>query len=77
MLGLRLDRQPRLPVFLSIAKATGVSPSHFWKSADCRFAADLLGPGVQFDLTLVDRFPRHPSGKFRPYVSAASESLNS
>ena len=29
----------------------------------------ILGSDVQFELTLVDHFPPHPSGKFQPYVS--------
>jgi phenylacetate-CoA ligase len=33
------------------------------------FGAGILGAGVQFDVALVDQFPPHRSGKFRPYVS--------
>jgi len=29
----------------------------------------ILGSDVRFELTLVDHFPPHPSGKFQPYVS--------
>ncbi|MEP6997397.1 MAG: AMP-binding protein [Betaproteobacteria bacterium] len=40
------------------------------------FGAGVLGADVQFDLTLVDRFPPHPSGKFRPYVSLIRDAAN-
>jgi hypothetical protein len=32
-------------------------------------ARGILGCNVEFELTLVDGFPPHPSGKFQPYVS--------
>jgi phenylacetate-CoA ligase len=37
------------------------------------FATTVLGSGVDLDIALVERFPRHPSGKFRPYVSRPAE----
>jgi phenylacetate-CoA ligase len=37
----------------------------------------ILGADVQFELALVDRFPRHPSGKFPPYVCLIRDSLAS
>jgi phenylacetate-CoA ligase len=37
--------------------------------------AAILGPGVKFELALVERFPRHPSGKFQPYVSQIDNSF--
>ncbi len=39
--------------------------------------AEILGAGVQFDVTLVDGFPRHPSGKFQPYVSMVGDGRRS
>jgi phenylacetate-CoA ligase len=38
--------------------------------------AAILGPEVKFDLALVEHFPRHPSGKFQPYVSQIENSFS-
>lgn len=37
------------------------------------FATSVLGTGIDLDIALVARFPRHPSGKFRPYVCRVKE----
>ncbi len=42
-----------------------------------KLGASILGADVQFELTLVDRFPPHPSGKFPPYVCLVRDSLES
>ncbi len=39
------------------------------------FVAGVLGPDVEFELALVERFPPHPSGKFHPYVSLVEQRL--
>lgn len=41
------------------------------------FGAGIVGPGMQFDVVLVDDFPQHPSGKFRPYVSLIDDAMQS
>jgi phenylacetate-CoA ligase len=40
-----------------------------------RWVGGILGADVQFDLSIVDSFPPHPSGKFRPYVSLLQEDV--
>ena len=50
-----------------------IRPSNRPRSEDIervrRMVRGILGFGTPFELTLVERFPAHPSGKFQPYVS--------
>lgn len=41
-----------------------------------KLAAGILGADVRFEVALVDRFPAHPSGKFRPYLSQTEAGAN-
>jgi hypothetical protein len=40
-----------------------------------RWVGGILGVDVQFDLSIVDSFPPHPSGKFPPYLSLLQEAV--
>jgi phenylacetate-CoA ligase len=40
-----------------------------------RWAGGILGADVEFDLSIVDSFPPHRSGKFRPYLSLIQEAV--